>query len=268
MSQNSQTPPSPIIDRRALETLPHPVVAMARDFPNGYRIEPHVHDRAQLAYASDGVMRLGTTAGTFVVPPARAVWIPAGTEHWITALGALALRTLYIKPGAAPDLPVACRVVAVAPLLRELILAAMAAPQADPPDGPQARLMAVILDRIRALPAAPLHLPMPRDRRIKPMAEALRDDPADRRSLADWAKTVGASERTLARLFVSQTGLSTGAWRAQARLLKALELLAGGATVTAVALDVGYDSPSAFIAMFRRALGVSPRRYFEPRDRP
>ncbi len=267
MSRNSQTTQSPITDYRALEAMPHPVVAMARNFPSGHRIERHVHTRAQLAYASEGVMRLGTAAGTFVVPPERAVWMPAGTEHWITALGALAMRTLYIKPDAAPDLPVACRVVAVAPLLRELILAAMAMPQAYPPDGPQARLMAVILDQIRTLPAAPLHLPMPRDRRIKPMAEALRDDPADRRGLADWAKAVGASERTLARLFVGQTGLSTGAWRSQARLLKALELLAGGATVTAVALDVGYDSPSAFIAMFRRTLGVSPKRYFETPDR-
>ncbi len=267
MSQNSQSTPSPITDYRVLEALPHPVVAMARNYPSGYRIEPHTHVRAQLAYASEGVMRLGTATGTFVVPPARAVWMPAGIEHWITAHGALAMRTLYIKPEAAPDLPIACRVVAVSPLLRELILAAMAMPQADPLDGPQARLMAVILDQIRALPAAPLHLPMPRDRRIKPMAEALRDDPADRRSFAEWAETVGASERTLARLFIGQTGFSTGAWRQQARLLKALELLAGGAAVTAVALDVGYDSPSAFIAMFRRTLGVSPKRYFETRDR-
>ena len=211
MSKISQSTPSSIIDPREFATLPHPVVAMASDFPNGHRIEPHAHARAQLAYASVGVMRLGTAAGTFVVPPERAVWMPAGTEHWITASGALALRTLYIKPDAAPDLPVACRVVAVAPLLRELILAAMTMPQAYLPDGPQARLMSVILDQIRTLPAAPLHLPMPRDRRIKPMAEALRDDPADRRTLAEWAKTVGASERTLARLFAGQTGLSTGA---------------------------------------------------------
>ena len=98
MSHISQSTPSPITDYQVLEALPHPVVAMARNYPSGHRIEPHAHIRAQLAYASQGVMRLGTAAGTFVVPPERAVWMPAGTEHWITALGALAMRTLYIKP--------------------------------------------------------------------------------------------------------------------------------------------------------------------------
>ena len=263
MLQISQSAESPIIDYRALEALPQPVVAMARNYPSGHVIAAHTHRRAQLAYASEGVMRLSTAAGSFIVPPARAVWVPAGTEHWIAARGPLAMRTLYIEADAAPDLPGACRVVAVTPLLRELIQAAMGLTQAYPPGGPEARLMAVILDQIRTLPAAPLYLPMPSERRIKPMAEALRDDPADGRRLCEWAKAVGASERTLARLFVDQTGLSAGAWRQQARLLKALELLAGGRAVTAVALDVGYDSPSAFIAMFRRTLGVSPKRYFE-----
>ena len=251
-----------ITEPAILERLPQPVLAMAKNFPDGSAIAPHSHRSAQLVYASEGVMTLSTAGGAFVVPPQRAVWVPPGIEHSIAMRGPLAMRTLYVKPDARRGFPADVRVVAVSPLLRELILTATNRAQEYAPDEPTARLMAVILDQIEILPVAPLYLPMPSDSRIARVAEALQMDPSDPNSLEDWARQVGASQRTLARLFLLETGMSCGAWRQQARLLRSLELLAGGAAVTATAMDVGYESPSAFVAMFRRALGVSPRRYF------
>ena len=189
--------------------------------------------------------------------------MPAGTEHRVESRGAWSMRTLLIRSAAVPGLPDRPQVVTVAPLLREIILALVAAPQDYPPAGPEARLAGVALDLIRTLPAAPLYLPMPADPRLRRITARFLADPAEPRGLEHWAREAGASARTLARLFDVETGMSFRAWRQQARLLRALELMASGAPVTTVALDVGYDSPSAFIAMFRRALGVSPTKYFE-----
>ena len=256
--------------RQRLDALPQPMLAHARDLAAGETIPPHSHRRAQLVYASDGVMTVTTADGAFVVPPYRAVWMPAGAEHRIDASGTVCMRTIYIDTdhaGAAGGrLPGAMCVLHVTPLLRELILAAVDAPQVFQPDGPEARLMAVILDQIQVLPVAPLSLPTPKDARLRRIADALLADPADERGIDDWARLAGASVRTLARLFQTETGMSFGQWRQQLRLLRALERLAAGESVTGVALDLGYDSPSAFIAMFRRALGTTPRRYFS--DRP
>jgi AraC-like DNA-binding protein len=133
--------------------------------------------------------------------------------------------------------------------------------QAVVPSGPEARVLALIPDELRALEPEPLHLPLPRDRRLTAVTGRLAADPADGRSLAAWAKLAGAGERTLARLFLSETGLTFGAWRQRLRLLAAIARLAEGQAVTAVAYDLGYDSPSAFIAMFRRNLGETPGHY-------
>lgn len=252
----------------ALQTLPRPVAALASDYPPGHRIAPHRHPRAQLIFASSGVVTVTTAAGTWVVPPQRAVWMPAGTEHRIRAGDApIAMRTLYIEPDAAPGLPSGCRVLAVSPLLRELIMAAMTRPRLYRLGGPDDRLMAVLLDQIGSAREARLHLPTPRDSRLLVVAEGLAEAPGDRRRLADWAAIAGASARTLARLFRRDTGMSFDAWRRQLRLQTALTWLAVGRPVTTVALDLGYDSPSAFIAMFRRALGQTPGQYFAKGER-
>lgn len=262
MSHTGQTD-TRIADPRAAEKLAPDVVSLANDYPAGHVIAPHRHGRAQLIFASCGVMTVTTGPGAFVVPPQRAVWMPAGTEHRVESRGPWSMRTLLIRDSAAPGMPDRPRVVTVTPLLRELILALVAGPQDYPPEGPQARLAAVALDLIRTLPVAPLHLPMPSDTRLRRITAHLLADPAEPRGLEHWAGEAGASARTLARLFASETGMGFREWRQQARLLRALELMASGAPVTTVALDVGYDSPSAFIAMFRRALGVSPTKYFE-----
>lgn len=245
-----------------LEELPQAVVAHRRDLAKGDAILPHSHRRDQLVYASEGVMTVATARGAFVVPPERAVWMPGGTEHRIEAKGDLAMRTLYIEPDAAPGLPDEVCVLQISPLLRHLILEAVEAPQIHLPGGPEERLMRVILDQVVALPTAPLNLPIPSDRRLRKITDRLMGNPADSRSLRQWGREAGASERTLARLFLAETKMSFRAWRQQLRLMRALEMLAAGGQVTTVALDLGYESVSAFTAMFRRAFGVPPTRYF------
>jgi AraC-like DNA-binding protein len=207
-------------------------------------------------------MTVTTDEGTWVVPPQRAVWMPAGVEHEIRCTGAVEMRTLYIQTGALPHAPNACRVVTVSPLLRELILRAIELPQPYPLGGAEERLIATLLDEIATAPGAPLHLPVPADETLRVVVDGLLADPADSRTLSEWASAAGVSDRTLARLFVKETGVTFAGWRQQLRLVRALESLAAGRSVTEAALDVGYESPSSFIAMFRRALGTTPSRYF------
>lgn len=255
----------PTVAIEGLEDVPRPVVALPLDFPDGHRIPPHIHKRAQLIYAERGVMTVSVAqqgGGLWVIPPQRALWMPAGILHRIRMTGDVAMRTLYVDPAAAPTLPGDCRVVTVSALLRELVLAAMRVPPLYDEAGPDGRLMGVILDQLRVLPIMPLHLPMPGDRRLAGICAALLDDLADNRPLEAWGRQAGASVSTLGRLFRAETGMGFSAWRQQARLVRALELLAAGRPVTQVALDLGYDSVSAFIAMFRRAFGVPPARYF------
>lgn len=243
---------------------PGVLVAHPRECPPDHVIDWHTHSRAQLLYAVSGVMRVATSAGVWIVPPQRAVWIPPGVEHQVQAQGTpLSMRSLYFHPDALSGLPTECCVVSVSPLLRELITAVSKLGNYPPDDGPAGRMIGVLLDQIEAVRVQPLHLPMPQDRRLATIALAMTEDPADGRSLADWARSAGASERTLARLFQSETGMSFGQWRQQVRLLAALARLARGDSVTTVALDLGYASQSAFIAMFRRALGQTPGRYFQ-----
>jgi len=244
------------------EDLPVPIRGLAEDPAPGFTIPTHRHPHPQLIHAAVGVMTVETDDGIWVVPPERAVWVPAFVGHSIRMTGQVALRTLYLAPSIAPIAGRRCCVVTVSPLLRAAILRAVDFPPTYAGDGAEAHLVAVIVDEIRAARTAPLHLPMPTDPRARRHAEACRDDPGDRRRLRDWAPHVGASERTLERLFRAEVGRSFGAWRQQARLLRALELLAAGATVTDAALQVGFATPSAFIAMFRRATGTTPARYF------
>ncbi len=242
--------------------VPRPIAAMAKDFPHRHHIPVARHERGQLVYAVSGVMTVTTPHGTWVVPPQRAVWVPPRTDHESRMSGRVQMRTLYLRRDAATTLPRCCCVMNVSPLLRELILAATEMSLVYDERGRDARVMRLILDELRSASDLPLHLPLPADRRLALICDAILAAPADARSLDDWAKAVGASTRTLARHFREETGMSFAAWRQQARLLESLRRLAAGEPVTKVALDCGYASASAFGAMFRRALGVAPSAYF------
>ncbi|MFI0712062.1 AraC family transcriptional regulator [Streptomyces inhibens] len=221
----------------------------------------HQHDHHQLAWARRGVLAVRAIGNTWVLPPSMALWIPAGTRHATGAAGPALFRSLYFLPARCPVGWTAPTVVGVSPLLRELIsyladdtLAAAARERAE----------AVVLDQLRPVSVATVQAPMPHDPRARRVAEALRADPADGRTLAEWGARVGASGRTLARAFVTDTGMPYGQWRTRVRLQAAMPLLAAGGTVAAVAARVGYASPSAFVAAFRRAVGVPPGAYFAP----
>ena len=183
-------------------TLPRPIVGMAKDIESGEVIARHQHIRSQLLYASSGVMTVETDSGLWVVPPLRAVWIPAYTHHQIRTSGQVSMRTLYIQPDIDTGLPEGCCVVSVPPLLRELILHAMQIPPLYDLNGPDARLMNVIRDQIQAMDIAPLELPIPSDPRLKKIYKHLAANPDDSRTLEDWGKMAGAAGRTLARHFL------------------------------------------------------------------
>jgi AraC-like DNA-binding protein len=222
----------------------------------------HEHRKAQLVYSPDGVLRVGTDAGTFVVPPEWAVWVPSWVRHDVQASAPLTLRSVYVERESATNLPDRCCVVSVPPMLRELILESATLPDLYEIGGPDGRLMAVILDRITALDHRPVVVPQVRDELLLPMADALEADPANGRALDEWGRALGASARTLSRRFVADVGVPFATWRRQVRLLAAVERLAAGEPVGAVAFAVGYESVSAFIAAFSRSLGDTPGRWF------
>lgn len=250
-------------DVRDRQHWPKAIVGYAVDYVPGHSTGRHHHDRDQLVHGERGVMTVRTDDGAWIVPPGYAVWVPAGVVHEVRAASAVAMRTLYLRRDAGVPVGPRCRVVAVPALVRELIGRVVTLPREYPESGAEARLVAVLADELAGLPSAPLDLPLPRDRRALAVAEALISDPSDGRELAEWGRESGASARTLARLFQTETGMSFGRWRQRRRLLAALERLAAGEPVTGVALDLGYASPSAFIAMFRRTLGAPPTRYLK-----
>lgn len=238
------------------------VTALTYDYAAGHDIPWHFHEWDQLVYASRGVMTVRTDEGAWVVPTHRAVWIPANVPHSIAISGVVAMRTLYLKPRLAIQLPPGCCVVNVSPLLRELILHACQRKTLKRTIAWQAHLIQVILDQLESIQMVPLQLPNPSDARARRIAEALLADPSDRRPLTQICKTAGASKRTMERLFREDVGMTVGKWRQQLRLMEAMRLLAEGAKVTHAALEAGYSTPSAFIAMFGKALGTTPAAYF------
>ena len=243
------------------QTLPHPITAKARNFRGG-ETPVHSHPRAQLVYAGSGVMRVETEVGCWVVPPVRGVWIPANVAHRVIMLGSVEMRTLYIRPDAAPDLPDSCCLLEVSPLLRELIFALIDEPLAYDRAGRAGQIAALALRELSVLKIPALHLPMPGEQRLHQLCADLVANPDSRETLETLAEQQATSSRTLARQFQRETGMSFRQWRQQARLVEALGHLANEVPVALVAEKLGYRSASAFTAMFRRTLGIEPRRYF------
>jgi len=253
-----------LLDHNDLEDPDHtksnsPVTYHCPQYAQGHTVPWHHHDRAQLLYAHAGIMTVNTDVGRWTVPPQQAVWIPAGISHDVQMPCPVAMRSLYIRSDIAMKLSNECKVVEVTPLLRELIARLVSNQHTDLEQ--LERLMAVLVDEVNLLRTPPLHLPAPRDHRLCRITAELINNAADERDLETWSQSVGASSRTLARLFKKETGLGFREWRQQLRLLKAIELLAMGNDVTSIALTLGYQSPSAFISMFRRVLGTTPGRY-------
>lgn len=238
------------------------IVPVAKDYQRGEFEPPHYHDCAQLIHSLSGVVQVNTRLGSWVVPPGRGVWLPARVEHSLQITGKVAARALLVDPLARADLPASCEVVQISPLLRELIICAMDIPADYPAGGREERIMELILDELRVLPILPLNLPEPRSDALLTLCRHIQQSLAYPWELEQAARYINVSGRTLSRRFQRETGLRFGDWVRRARLLAALNALAAGHSVLEVALDLGYDSPSAFSAMFRRLLGVAPSAYF------
>ncbi|MCF4167236.1 helix-turn-helix transcriptional regulator [Zavarzinia compransoris] len=246
------------------EAVPRPVLAVGNDYPAGYEITPHRHRRGQLLHAVEGVMLVTTDAGTLLVPPDRAVWIPPWLTHAMRSTGApLAVRNLFVEPGAIDGLPAESRVVRITPLMRALILEAVDLPLEYEESGRPAAVMSLLLHELVALPVLPLGLPMPVSGPLADLCHRFAEAPDPHATIDDWCRRLNMSRRSFTRNFRAETGLSFAQWRQRACLFAALPRLGAGEAVTSVALDLGYESVAAFTTMFRRLLGEAPSRYFQ-----
>lgn len=243
---------------QAVETARRPLVGLARDYPAGFAAAMHTHPRAQLLYAVSGVMRVEMPDAAFVVPPSLALFLPAHAPHAIRMDGPVAMRALFLREDAAKRADKGTAVVAVSPLLREVVLAACAEPLDWDRRGRGRWLAELALDEIARATVLPLGLPLPVDPRLLRAVAALRARPGDPRRLEDLAEVAGASSRTVARLFRAETGLSFRQWRQQARMAAAMEALTTGATPARAAAVAGFAGQAAFGAAFRAQFGMTP----------
>ena len=246
--------------RRNLDDAPRPVAVLARTIEAGHRIPFHLHRRGQLLHAVSGIMRVETEDAAWIVPPARALWLPPRWPHSVIMRSRVEMRTIYIDSSACETLHRQPLLAETSGLLRELILALLDEPLEYDEAGRGGSVARLILTELGRLRERKLELSMPRDRRALKVARALLDDSGIAHGLDRWADEAGASRRTLARIFRNETGLSFAEWRARLRAIDGLARLSDGASVAATAASVGYASPSAFSAMIHRTLGAAPRR--------
>jgi AraC-like DNA-binding protein len=235
-----------------LPRLPRPLYCRNESLAAASWTDVHHHPWCQFSYAISGALGVRTPYGDHVAPSHYAVWIPPGVDHQVVSRRQTEMRSLYIEPA------VACTVLEVTSLMRELIRKVSALPAEYDQNGAEGRLIAVLLDELAELHQAGFAVPLPKDRRLLAIYAGLQERPDDTRTLAQWATSAGASERTLARLFYQDTGMSFGQWRQRLRLVMSLDALAAGKSVGAVALSHGYESQSAFIAAFKTAFGRTP----------
>ena len=237
------------------------VRSLAVTFHHGATLARHAHPWGQLVFATSGAMHVATDATAWLVPATKAIWLPAGLAHRIAIRGEVAMRTLYVAPTRSGALLAEPAALEVVPLLRELILHILGVGMLSPERPEHARLAGLLVDLLVQARPQDLFLPLPRDARALALATRLQERPDDGRDLALVAGEVGASLRTLQRLFPRETGLTVEAWRQKARLIHGVACLSSGASVTTAALECGYASVGAFITAFRRQFGVTPGRY-------
>lgn len=259
MSRHDQDDSAPrSTDPVDYQRLPQPIGAMLKAFADGHTIASHAHPRDQLLYSIKGVMRLRTERASLVVPPDRAAYIPGGLHHTVTMHGRVEMRTLYIAPPIDTPSRSEIRVLAVTPLLRELIDALCRESMIYAPDTRAGLIATLIQLELAQADELSLAVPLPQDPRLQRLCAGILADPADRRTLDRWSEVAGAAPRTLARLFEAELGMGFSTWRQRVRFQRAVEALGRGEPVGRVAQDAGYRSASAFTAAFRRVMGEAP----------
>nr|QIP04412.1 AraC family transcriptional regulator [Bradyrhizobium symbiodeficiens] len=248
------------------ETVPRAVAAFGGHIvTKGMELAMHAHRKDELVLTMRGLVRLEAGHGVWIVPPRCAVWIPGHVPHSVSVAGDVEMHCLFVEPDAVPALPRQCCTLTISPLLERLLVHATHMPVMYDPDGADGRIAAVLIDQLSLAPAEELRFPMPADARLRRIASAMMTDPSDRATIEDWSRRMAVAPRTLTRILRRETGMSFGRWRQQLHILIALQRLDQGASVQAVALDLGYERASAFVTMFRKALGKPPARYLAER---
>jgi AraC-like DNA-binding protein/quercetin dioxygenase-like cupin family protein len=248
-----------------------PVVTRTWEYENGFREVWHAHEEAQVIYVTRGVLRILTPAGIWTLPPFHGIWLPPTVPHELHAIGEVVVRSAYIAPHADPALNgwLQCVVLHIGQLFDALVMG-LAEESDDAVDLEPQRASLVtqlfLLELLRAPRLTTGTLPLPNDRRLRSICEQLLSYPQNNDTIERWGERVGASNRTLARLFKEETGLSFGQWRQQLRLVEAVARLALDVPVATIAMDLGYQSSSAFISMFKKTLGDTPQRYLKRRE--
>jgi AraC-like DNA-binding protein len=240
---------------------PQPLIVRIESIPPRHCFADHAHPWNQLVYAISGVLTVTIEGSCFVIPCEQAAWVPTGTRHRVGSLLGAEFRSLWLNEAICTGIATNCVVFSVSQLLRALIIEA-ATLQDEPDDaGYAGRVVHLIVDQLRRAQPLPAALPWPRQGPVATLCEALYDEPDDQRGPEQWGAVLGMSPRTLTRRFNDEVGMPLSQWRRRLRLIKAVEMLGGGCSVTQTALDLGYGSPSAFIYAFRRETGMSPQAY-------
>ena len=235
------------------------ISSLAYEYPPSWRVPEHAHVSDQLIYATSGVMEVAAAQSLWLIPPQFALWIPAHVRHAIRMPGAVSMRTLYLRPGLARRKQ--CMVLHVTPLLRELIVEAVHVGDLTARNKGHAAFRDVLVSQINKASPIPTMLAMPKDPRALTLAQSIIASPRTSGALHVQCRKVGVSSRTMQRIFRREIGTDFETWRRQARLMKAVELLAAGRSIKEVSFAVGYRQASTFVAMFRRSLGVTPRAW-------
>jgi AraC-like DNA-binding protein/mannose-6-phosphate isomerase-like protein (cupin superfamily) len=235
------------------------VSSLAYEYPPACQVPEHAHLSDQLIYATSGVMEVAADQSLWLIPPQFAVWIPARVRHSIRMSGAVSMRSVYLRPGLARGK--ACAVIHVAPLLRELIVEAVRIGNLKTRSKSDAAFRDVLVAQIGKASPVPTALPMPSDARAMSFALAIVSEPGGRRTLDAQCRDAGVSARTMQRIFRREVGTDFATWRRQARLMKAVEMLAAGRSIKEVSFAVGYRQASTFMAMFRRTFGLTPKAW-------
>jgi len=250
----------------APEDVPRPVAALGGYMvTKGMEMAIHEHRKAQLVLTLRGMVRCEADQSVWIVPPRCAVWIPGNVPHSMTLAGNVEAYCLFVEPDAAPALPKQCCALSISPLLERLVMHVTQMPVLYDIDGADGRIATVLLDQLSTAPVEKLNFPMPIDAKLRSIAVAMMADPSDRATIDDWGRRMAVAPRTLTRALKRETGMSFGRWRQQLHILTALQRLDQGASVQTVAFDLGYEGPSAFVTMFRKALGKPPARYLADR---
>jgi AraC-like DNA-binding protein len=275
IAARSRTSVPPLDPLRYAPTAARPLRGKARHMAHHMDIQPHWHSWAQLVFSMSGAVRVSAQGdgsdSSYLVPPSRAVWIPPGVVHAVTAVEQADLRTVYLHEGAVQQLAASgdwsqCRVLDVTPLLRELVIQLATAPDGEAVDEPdrtrEQGINTLILDELRRARSVQLGLPLPREGRLRRVCDAMLDEPLRHADIEGWAAEAATSARTLSRWFSEELGTSYGQWRQQLLLAKALAMAARKLPMNLIAAELGYASPSAFSAMVTRAVGMPPSRFF------